>query len=89
MFECLLMIYAAVSLIALVLYGSDKRRAIRKRRRIREATLLSLALLGGAVGALLGMTLFRHKTRHWYFWGVSLLGLALQAALAVWVYRLG
>lgn len=49
-------------------------------------TLFLLPLLGGSVGALLGMLVFRHKTKHWYFaWGIPLILLA-QIALAVWVY---
>ena len=77
----LLILYAAMSLVALLLFSEDKRRAKRKKWRIRESVLLGSALLGGAVGALLGMKLFRHKTKHWYFWAVSLAGLALQIAL--------
>ena len=47
--------------------GADKKRAIRGAWRISEASLFSAALLGGALGCTLGMHLFRHKTRHWYF----------------------
>ena len=45
----------------------DKRRAKKKRWRIPEVTLLASALLGGSIGALAGMYLFRHKTRHLKF----------------------
>ena len=83
----LLLFYAAASLIALVTYGYDKHCAKQRKRRIRESVLLTLALLGGAVGALLGMKLFRHKTRRWYFWAVALLGLALQALLLIGCIR--
>lgn len=59
----------------------DKRRARRGGRRIRERTLFLSALLGGSLGALLGMWVFRHKTRHWYFvWGIPLILLAQLAA---------
>ncbi len=75
----------AASLVALILYGVDKRRAQKRQWRIRESVLLGVAFLGGAVGALLGMNLFRHKTKHWYFWAVALLGLAWQVALAVFL----
>ena len=48
-------------------------------------TLFLLPLLGGSVGALLGMRVFHHKTKHWYFvWGVPVILLA-QLALAVWL----
>ncbi len=81
MMPYLLILYAAMSLAAFLLFGADKRKAKKKQWRIRESVLLGTALLGGAVGALLGMRIFRHKTKHWYFWAVSLLGLALQIAL--------
>ena len=47
--------------------GIDKRRAIKKNWRIPEKTLISLALLGGGIGAFLGMLLFHHKTKHLKF----------------------
>ena len=83
MITYLLAAYAAMSLIAFCLYAVDKRRAKRKKWRVTESALLSVGFLGGAVGALLGMNLFRHKTRHWYFWAVNLLGLAWQIGAVV------
>ena len=66
-------------------YGVDKRRARRGAWRIPEKTLFLLPLLGGSVGALAGMRVFHHKTKHWYFvWGIPLILLA-QMALAVWL----
>lgn len=50
--------------LTFALYGLDKCRARRRLRRISERTLLLLAFVGGAVGAYLGMRLFRHKTLH-------------------------
>ena len=66
-------------------YGADKSREKKGRWRIPEKTLLLLPLLGGSVGGLLGMAVFHHKTRHWYFrLGLPLM-LLLQAALAVYL----
>ena len=66
-------------------YGVDKRRARRGAWRVPEKTLFLLPLLGGSVGALAGMRVFHHKTKHWYFvWGIPLILLA-QMALAVWL----
>ena len=56
-----------INLLSLFLMAEDKRRARRHRWRIPERTLFAAALVGGSVGALLSMYLFRHKTRHWYF----------------------
>ena len=67
-----------MSVLAMVLYGMDKKYAQEGKWRIKESTLLTVGILGGAAGALLAMKLFRHKTRHWYFWAVNVLGLALQ-----------
>ena len=82
----LLWYLAAVNLVTFTVYGVDKAKARRCAWRVPEKTLFLLPLLGGSVGALLGMLVFRHKTKHWYFvWGIPLILLA-QIALAVWVY---
>ena len=82
----LLWYLAAVNLVTFTVYGVDKAKARRGVWRVPEKTLFLLPLLGGSVGALLGMLVFRHKTKHWYFvWGIPLILLA-QIALAVWVY---
>lgn len=52
-----------INLYAFILFGVDKRRAKRKMWRIPEARLLLSALLGGSVGAMLGMAIFHHKTK--------------------------
>ena len=63
----------------------DKRRAIKNRWRIPEATLMGVAAVGGSLGVLLGMRLFRHKTRHPKFYlGVPAL-LVLHLALLGWL----
>ena len=68
------------------MYGIDKSKARRGAWRIPEKTLFLLPLLGGSVGALLGMKVFRHKTKHWYFvWGIPIILLA-QTALAAWLW---
>ncbi len=77
----LLAFFGIMSLLALVLYGLDKGLAKGRMRRIPEATLLSLSFFGGAAGGLLGMLLFRHKTLHFSFWTVNLLGLLWQGAV--------
>ena len=74
-----------VNLAAFALMGWDKRRARRDGRRVPERTLFLTALLGGSPGAILGMQLFRHKTKHWYFqFGMPAILIA-QLALALWL----
>ena len=58
---------AAANVITALLYGADKAKARRGAWRIPERVLLGCGICGGALGALLGMRLFHHKTRHWYF----------------------
>ena len=83
--KALLLWLAAANLLAFALMGLDKRRAQRDAWRIPEKTLFLFPLLGGALGGVAGMRLFRHKTRHWYFrFGFPLLLLA-QLALAGWL----
>ena len=79
---------AALSVIAFFLYASDKRRAKKQQRRIPERTLLGISCFGGAIGAYVAMLHFRHKTRHWYFHAVNLLGIAWQACLLIWLLLL-
>ena len=84
MAEPLLLWFGAVSLMALLLFGWDKRMARLRRRRIPEGALWAAAILGGGVGAYLGMTLFRHKTRKGGFsLGLPILAV-LQIGLLVW-----
>ena len=84
--QCLLWYLAAVNVVTFTVYGIDKRKARRGAWRIPEKTLFLLPLLGGSVGALLGMKVFRHNTKHWYFvWGIPIILLA-QTALAAWLW---
>lgn len=81
---------AVINLIAFALMGLDKWKARRDAWRIPEKTLFLTALLGGALGGTVGMHLFHHKTRHWYFrFGFPVL-LILQFLLAGFLaYRFG
>ena len=81
-------VIAAINIIAFFMYGLDKSKAKRGAWRIPEATLLGIAFFGGALGAFLGMKVFRHKTKHvQFFVGVPVM-LVLQIALAAFlVYK--
>lgn len=74
----------SVNLFSCLLFGLDKLLALLRRRRIPEATLLTLSFLGGSVGAMLGMTLFHHKTdaraHPGFVWGVPAMFLLELAA---------
>lgn len=73
-----------ISFITLVLYLIDKIRAMNGDWRIPEKVLLGFSFFGGAVGGLIGMLLFRHKTRHWYFFAVNIIAIALH----IWLFIL-
>ncbi len=79
----ILILFAVLSLLTFFAYGIDKLQAKSRKRRTPEVLLLSLALCGGAAGALLGMLTFRHKTRHLYFWILNILFSAAHMAL-IW-----
>lgn len=81
----LLAVYAVLSIIAFCMYAADKKKAKKGAWRIPEKVLLGLGFLGGSIGALLGMKLLRHKTKHWYFWAVNIAGLLWQIALPIWL----
>lgn len=55
------------NIVGLASMGADKWKAIHRAWRIPEATLFMICILGGSLGSTVGMFLFRHKTKHWYF----------------------
>lgn len=73
------------NLVGFLLMAADKRRARSGAWRIPEHTLFAVALLGGSLGAWVGMYCFRHKTRHWRFVVGMPLILAAQLLLAFWL----
>ena len=77
----------AANLLTFVTYGVDKWKARHNRWRVREAALLLLAALGGSIGALLAMRVFRHKTQHKKFrYGVPALLLVQLAIACVFIW---
>ena len=75
-----------ISEITFFAYGLDKLKAKGKSRRTPEKVLLGLSLFGGAIGGSLGMALFRHKTKHWYFIAINLIALLLHAGIFIALY---
>ena len=79
---------AIINIAAFVAAGIDKHKAKAHKWRIRESTLIAMAILGGSVGLLLGMYIFRHKTKHPKFTiGVPII-LVIQIIAAVWYFFL-
>ena len=60
-----------VNIVGFCAMGIDKHKAKKGSWRIPEKRLFFIALIGGSIGTFLGMRIFRHKTKHWYFvWGM-------------------
>ena len=79
--DILLYILIGWTIIVFALYGVDKWKAIHNKWRIKESVLLLSAFLMGGIGALAGMSVFRHKTKHLKF--KILIPLALLVNIAV------
>ena len=81
----LIAVFVLMSIILFLVMGRDKALSKTRKRRVPEATLFLLALLGGALGGVLGMQIFRHKTQHMSFViGFPLLAL-LQWGAVIWM----
>jgi uncharacterized membrane protein YsdA (DUF1294 family) len=83
-FAIYLLLTVACSAIAFVMYGIDKRRAVKNEPRISERTLHLLSILGGWPGAHLAQRLFRHKTLKISFRLVFWLTVAVHLAIIGW-----
>lgn len=59
--------FMIVNIVGFIMMGLDKSRAKRGAWRISETTLFLTAAIGGSIGCIAGMEIFRHKTKHWYF----------------------
>lgn len=79
---CIPAAFVAINLVTFTMFALDKALAQREVRRVRESTLLWLALLGGTPGAYAARSLFRHKTRKQPF-STRLLAIALVQAIAI------
>ena len=77
----------AVNVVAFILYGADKQKARKKKWRISEKALLGIAVIGGSPGAILGMFVFHHKTKNWYFrYGLPLI-LVIQILVVLFILK--
>ena len=84
--SCLVCYLLAVNAVTFIVYGIDKYKAKKAKWRISEATLLLLAVLGGSVGAWMGMKVWHHKTMHKKFkYGIPAI-LMIQIALMAYLH---
>ena len=76
-----------INLTSFAMMGIDKRKAEKKLWRIPESSLFIIAIIGGSIGSIIGMRVFHHKTRHWYFvYGMPLI-LLLQILLIIAIIK--
>lgn len=71
--------FIGINVLAFFLYYLDKQKSLLKKRRIRESTLLIVSFMGGSFLGYLGMFMFHHKTRKWYFHVVNLVSIVLYS----------
>ncbi|MCR5157557.1 MAG: DUF1294 domain-containing protein [Prevotella sp.] len=85
----IVLIYLAViNVVTFFMYGIDKWKAKKSKWRIRETSLLGLAVLGGSVGAWLGMKVWHHKTQHKKFrYGVPAIIIIQLAIIVYYLYE--
>ena len=84
--SCLAYYLLAINAVAFIMYGIDKYKAKKAKWRISEATLLLLAVLGGSIGAWMGMKVWHHKTMHKKFkYGIPAI-LLIQIALMTYLH---
>ena len=84
--QIILIYLIAINVVTFFAYGIAKWKAKRSKWRISEATLLGMAVIGGSIGAWLGMRVWHHKTMHKKFqFGIPLI-LIIQLAIVIWLY---
>lgn len=79
----LIIYFSLINLIGFLIMGIDKLKAKKRAFRVPEATLFLIAIIGGSIGSILGMYLFRHKTRHRAFIIGMPVILAIQIIIAL------
>jgi len=60
-FVLMIYIFITINLLSFIIFGLDKKKAVKHQRRISENALLFITFFGGTIGAVLGMLIFRHK----------------------------
>ena len=84
--SCLAYYLLGINAVTFIVYGIDKYKAKKAKWRIPEATLLLLAVLGGSIGAWMGMKVWHHKTMHKKFkYGIPAI-LLIQIALMAYLH---
>lgn len=86
LFNIVIVYLLIINVIAFIFFGFDKMKSLKKGRRVSEKRLWFLALIGGSVGSLLAMNLFRHKTKKISFQAVLAIIIAFQVFLVYYLF---
>lgn len=87
-YKFILIFIVAITLFTFIVYGIDKRKAKKGRWRIPESTLLLLAVIGGSIGAYLGMKVWHHKTRHKKFkYGIPAIIILQIVLIGLYIFK--
>lgn len=78
--------FILINIVGFALMGIDKKKAVRQKWRIPERTLFATALFGGSIGSIIGMEVFRHKTKHFSFRAGMPAILILQIVIAYFIF---
>ena len=70
-----------INILAFLIYGIDKYNAVHKIYRVSEYSLFILSIFGGALGSLIGMRVFHHKTRKIIFWIINIISLIVWSLI--------
>lgn len=70
-----------INILAFLIYGLDKYLAIKNVYRVSEYKLFVLSIFGGAIGSILGMKVFHHKTRKLVFWIINIISLIIWSLI--------
>ena len=74
MLESITIIIVIINIVTFIIYGIDKYKAKKGKWRIPENSLIGLAIIGGSIGAYIGMRVWHHKTMHLKFkYGIPLI----------------
>ena len=88
MLESISIIIAIINIVTFIIYGIDKYKAKKGKWRIPENSLIGLAIIGGSIGAYLGMRVWHHKTMHKKFkYGIPLI-IVLQLGLFLYLSQI-
>ena len=82
----LILYYIIINVVLFVLMGLDKSYAVKNKYRIKEATLLTTSLFGGGIGGLVGMNVFRHKTKKYYVLATFIASIIIHAIILLFLY---